>query len=617
MDRDSPGNAAALPNDAQPPAWRLDDLYTSIDAPEIARDLGRAEEGVRRFKADYAGKLVTMSARSDAGVLIHGAVKIYENLSELTGKLSSFAGLSFAAQSSDTRIAKFYGDMQAKLTSIGADMLFFELELSKIAENDLQRALKHEGLKAYAPWLANVRAFTPHQLPEELERLLFEKDLTGAGAFGRLFEETMAGLRFEVEGKALTGPEALHLLSHPDKEMRARGAKALSETFGANIRTFTFILNTLVKDKEIDDRWRRYSTPGAFRNLSNQVEPDVVNALVTAVRNAYPQLSHRYYAMKARWLGQERLNFWDRNAPLPVASERKIGWADARSLVLDAYQRFSPDMASIGRQFFDKAWIDAEPRAGKTGGAFSHPTVPSAHPYILMSYLGSPRDVMTLAHELGHGVHQVLAADQGALMAVTPLTLAETASVFGEMLTFRAMLAQEKNPRERMLLIAAKVEDMLNTVVRQIAFYTFEERLHAARREGELTAEDIGRIWLSVQSESLGPTVELNPGYEHFWCYIPHFVRTPFYVYAYAFGDCLVNSLYALYENAAPDFGQRYLDLLRAGGSKRHKELLAPFELDASDPAFWQKGLSLIARFIGELENASSLLMPQRGGSSG
>ncbi len=612
MDRDQAGGAKALPNETQAPAWRLDDLYPGLDAPEVGRDLARAEELVQQFKADYAGKLVTISSRSDAGAILCDAVKAYEIVSELTGKLSSYAGLAFAAHSSDTRTAKFYGDMQAKLTTIGADLLFFELELSKIAEEDLNRALRHDGLKRYAPWLANVRAFTPHQLPEELERLLFEKDLTGAGAFGRLFEETMAGLRFEVDGKELTGQEALHLLSSPSKDVRARAASALSGTFAANIRTFTFILNTLVKDKEIDDRWRRYSSPGAYRNLMNQVEPEVVNALVSAVRAAYPQLSHRYYAMKARWLGQETLNFWDRNAPLPAASERKIGWSDARALVLDAYQRFSPEIAGIGRQFFEKAWIDAEPRAGKAGGAFSHPTVPSAHPYILMSYLGSPRDVMTLAHELGHGVHQVLAADQGALMAVTPLTLAETASVFGEMLTFRAMLAQEQSPRERMLLIAAKVEDMLNTVVRQIAFYTFEERLHEARRAGELTADDIGRIWLEVQRESLGPAVTLNPGYEHFWCYIPHFVRTPFYVYAYAFGDCLVNSLYALYENAAPDFAARYLELLRAGGSKRHKELLAPFGLDATDPAFWQKGLSLIARFIGELENASSLLMPQK-----
>jgi oligoendopeptidase F len=313
-------------------------------------------------------------------------------------------------------------------------------------------------------------------------------------------------------------------------------------------------------------------------------------------------MSHRYYALKARWMGQDKLAHWDRNAPLPEEPQRLIGWAQAERMVLDAYGAFAPEMATIAQNFFDKSWIDAPVREGKSPGAFSHPTVPSVHPYILMNYQGKPRDVMTLAHELGHGVHQVLAAKQGPLMAPTPLTLAETASVFGEMLTFKTLLAQVENPKQRKALLASKVEDMINTVVRQIAFYTFERDVHLARKEGELTSDRLGEIWLDVQRRSLGPAIDLRPGYETFWCYIPHFIHSPFYVYAYAFGECLVNSLYAVYENANEGFAEKYLDMLRAGGTKHHKELLAPFGLDATDPGFWAMGLKVIEDLIDELE---------------
>jgi oligoendopeptidase F len=327
-----------------------------------------------------------------------------------------------------------------------------------------------------------------------------------------------------------------------------------------------------------------------------------VEALVTAVRAAYPRLSHRYYALKAKWFGKKRLPYWDRNAPLPQVPMRNVGWAEAKDTVLTAYGAFSPKMAQIAERFFDESWIDAPVRPGKAPGAFSHPTTPSAHPYVLLNYQGKPRDVMTLAHELGHGVHQVLAAPQGALMSDTPLTLAETASIFGEMLTFRSMLAAEIEPKRRKALLAGKVEDMLNTVVRQIAFVEFERRVHDGRRQGEMTPERIGEIWLDVQRESLGPAIAFEAEYRWYWTYIPHFIHTPFYVYAYAFGDCLVNSLYAVYRGAAPGFAEKYFDMLRAGGSKRHKELLAPFGLDASDPAFWDKGLSVIESFVNELE---------------
>jgi oligoendopeptidase F len=377
----------------------------------------------------------------------------------------------------------------------------------------------------------------------------------------------------------------------------------LGKTFRHNLRTFTLIANTLAKDKEISDRWRGFADIADARHLANRVEREVVEALVTAVREAYPRLSHRYYALKARWFGKKRLPYWDRNAPLPDLPARAIPWLEAKDTVLSAYRAFSPEMAKIAERFFAERWIDAPVRSGKAPGAFSNPTVPSSHPFILLNYQGKPRDVMTLAHELGHGVHQVLAAPNGALMAPTPLTLAETASVFGEMLTFRKLLADSRNQKERKAMLAAKVEDMINTVVRQIAFYTFERAVHSERRNGELTAAQIGALWLDVQRESLGPAIELKPGYETFWCYIPHFIHSPFYVYAYAFGDCLVNSLYAVYENAAQGFAERYLAMLAAGGTKHHSELLAPFGLDARDPAFWQGGLRVIERMIVELES--------------
>jgi oligoendopeptidase F len=414
----------------------------------------------------------------------------------------------------------------------------------------------------------------------------------------------MAGLEFEVEGEET--PQSLEatldLLTEPERDRREAGARALAEVFGRNIKLFARVHNTLAKEKEIEDRWRKMPTPQTGRHLSNDVEPEVVEALRNAVVAAYPKLSHRYYALKAKWLGLETLQVWDRNAPLPIETPKTIGWDEAKATVLGAYGAFSPKMAEIAQPFFDKGWIDAGVKPGKAPGAFAHPTVTTVHPYVLLNYLGKPRDVMTLAHELGHGVHQVLAAGQGELLASTPLTLAETASVFGEMLTFRRLLDQAKTQGERKTLLAGKVEDMINTVVRQIAFYDFECKLHDARRQGELMPEQINDLWMSVQGESLGPVFEFMPGYETFWSYIPHFIHSPFYVYAYAFGDGLVNALYAVYAEGADGFQEKYFDLLKAGGSMHHKELLKPFGLDLADPAFWDKGLSMIAGFIDELE---------------
>ncbi|MBU1211508.1 MAG: M3 family oligoendopeptidase [Alphaproteobacteria bacterium] len=583
------------------PQWDLADLYAAPDAPEVKRDLEEGAAEARRIKATYQGKVVETA---NDGAALAKLVKDYEALADRLGRLGSYAGLRYAANQSDAARAKFYGDISEKLTAMWTDLIFLELELNQIDEAVLEKALQHPELSRYRPWFADLRKEKPHQLSEDIERLFTEKGQTGRGAFNRLFDETMSSLKFDVEGeKELLGLEAtLNLMSNPDGKKRQAGAEALAKTFKDNLRLFTLITNTLAKDKEISDRWRGFKDVADSRHLANRVEAPVVDALVKSVHEAYPRLSHRYYKLKAKWLGMEQLNHWDRNAPLPDKPERIIDWPEAQEMVLSAYGGFAPEMAGIAKKFFDHGWIDAPVRPGKAPGAFSASTVPSAHPYVLMNYLGKPRDVMTLAHELGHGVHQWLARDQGALLAPTPLTLAETASVFGEMLTFRKLLAETTEPKERKALLAGKTEDMLNTVVRQIAFYTFERKVHEARREGELTADQINELWMSVQAESLGPSIKFHDGYEVFWTYVPHFIHSPFYVYAYAFGDCLVNSLYGLYQESHPGFVEKYFDLLRAGGSKHHSEMLEPFGLDARDPEFWNKGLKVIEGMIDELE---------------
>lgn len=589
--------AAALPE------WDLSDLYSSMDAPALARDLKKAQKLTGEFAANYKPPLAKFSASRLAQ-----AIADFEKLQELLGKLHSFGDLTYASNMADPKRAQFYQNLQETLNSLVSQLLFFTLGINQIPEKELNAKLKaSKELAYYAPWLRDVRASKPYQLSDDLEKLLVEKSLTSRG-WVRLFDETIAKMRFKIGGSELTEPEALNLLSHKNATKRKQAAQVIGETFAAQRDVFALITNTLAKDKAVEDSWRGFAAPISSRNVANQVEDEVVRALIETVKANYKPLAHRYYKWKAKQLGVKKMPYWDRNAPLPKASDRVIAWEEAVEIVQSSYAAFSPTLAKIGQKFFDNNWIDVPPRAGKAPGAFAHPTVPSAHPYLLLNYQGKTRDVMTLAHELGHGVHQVLSAGQGALMADTPLTLAETASVFGEMLTFQELLRRETNPQKRQMLIAGKVEDMLNTVVRQIAFCDFEIRLHDARKNGELSADEIGKIWLAVQSESLGPAITYDAHYANYWMYIPHFIHTPFYVYAYAFGDCLVNSLYGVYqaeaaksEKQAKAFEQKYLDMLRAGGTLRHKELLKPFGLDASKPDFWQQGLDVIAGYIGQL----------------
>jgi len=579
------------------PEWDLSDLYSGVDAPELEADLTQSAERASAFSDKYKSNLSKLD-----GASLAGAIADYENMDEVLSAIMSYAGLLHAGAVSDPKVGKFYQTIQERVNDIFTSLLFFTLELNRIDEDDLTAKMIEPALARYQPWLRDVRAMRPHQLSDETETLLHEKSVAGRSAWVRLFDETMADLRFPYRNRKLTTTEILDLLSDNDGAVRKEAAKSLGAVLGENVRLFSLITNTLAKDKEIDDKWRKFDRPVSSRNLSNLVEDEVVDALVDAVKDSYPRLAHRYYKLKASWFGGETLDYWDRNAPLPDEDERVIPWEEARKTVLNAYGRFSGELADVGQRFFDNAWIDAPARAGKASGAFAHPTVPSAHPYLLLNYQGKTRDVMTLAHELGHGVHQVLAGGQGHLMSDTPLTLAETASVFGEMLTFQSMLDATTNAKERRVMLAGKVEDMLNTVVRQVAFFEFEKRVHEERRTGELTGERLGEVWMDIQGESLGPAIRFDDEYKNFWTYIPHFIHSPFYVYSYAFGDCLVNSLYSLYENESDGFAEKYLDMLRAGGVKRHKELLAPFGLDASEPAFWAQGLAVVESFLDQLE---------------
>ena len=575
------------------PEWNLTDLYPAIDAPEVKRDLTRAETDCVAFEQAFKGKLIGLAEGPQGGRALAAAVRRYEELEELMGRLISYAGLVYSGNTTDPAGAKFYGDVQERITAASSHVLFFGLELNRIDDAALDRAMADPGARPL-PALARgcpqgeaLSARGPRRaiaVPREIGDRAWRLEPAV-----RRDHRVPAFHRERQVARDRADPQPACRIRTAGCARRRRDA--LAATFKENLRPFALVTNTLAKDKEISDRWRGFADVAASRHLANRVEPEVVEALVAAVRAAYPRLSHRYYALKAQWFGKKRLPHWDRNAPLPQVAMRTIGWDEAQDTVLTAYGAFSPKMASIAERFFTDRWIDAPVRPGKAPGAFSHPTVPSAHPYVLLNYQGKPRDVMTLAHELGHGVHQVLAGHNGALMAPTPLTLAETASVFGEMLTFRKLLADNADAKQRKAMLAAKVEDMINTVVRQIAFYTFERKVHLERRNGELTADQLGEIWLDVQRESLGPAIELKPGYETFWTYIPHFIHSPFYVYAYAFGDCLVNSLYAVYENAQDGFAERYLAMLAAGGTKHHSELLKPFGLDARDPAFWQGGL--------------------------
>ena len=521
------------------PIWDLTDLYADIADSAIASDVAWCQSGAEELSGKWTGRLHEADAKTLAGV-----IATYEEILERLGKAGSHAQLLFAANTTDADIARHSQSIREAGAKIGSLLLFVELEIAAMPQDHMDGLLQVAELAGWQPWLRRVRAMAPYQLSPDMERMLAERAPTGRGAWVRLFDETAASMRFPFRGADVTEAEILNSLSSTDGDERREAGASLSMVLKEHEKLLSLVTNTLVKDKEVEDRWRGFSRPVASRNLDNDVDDEVVDALVSAVDSRNADLAHRYYALKAGWMGCETLDWWDRNAPLPDDDDRLFSWDEAQQLVLDAFAGFDPQMADLATPFFDRGWIDAAPRAGKSSGAFSHPVTPSTHPYILMNFSGKSRDVMTLAHEMGHGIHQRLAADQGYLMSDTPLTLAETASVFAEMLAFRRLVDGTEDPAVRRRLLAGKVEDMLNTVVRQIAFHNFETRIHDARRQGELTSDEISDIWMETQRAALGPAVQTGDDYRPIWGYIPHFVHTPFYVYAYAFGDCLVNALW-------------------------------------------------------------------------
>ncbi len=585
------------------PNWNLGDLYSGIDDKKITSDLANIESLTKNFITNYKNKINEISLKLNGEELYQAIIK-YQNIAENLGKISTFAYLSYAGDLSNQKILAFFQNISEEITKIESQLVFFTLEINQIESEKMSKMLSESSkLSNFKPFIDEIRLFKPYQLEEKLEKIIIDKAISGRSSWIRLFDETVNNLKFQYGKKTLNSQEIFDLTTNRSESVRKRASKAIGKTFSENSKTFSFITNILAKDKAIDDEWRGFKSAISSRNLSNFVEDEVVATLINKVKENYPKISHRYYKIKAKMLGKEKLNYWDRNAPLNNVNNKKISFKDAKTLVLDAYQKFSPQMAELGQQFFEKNWIDAEVRNGKDSGAFSHPCVPSIHPYILLNYQGKIRDVMTLAHELGHGVHQLLAGKQGFLMSQTPLTLAETASVFGEQLTFQAILSKQKNPQQKKLIIANKVEDMINTVIRQIAFLEFETKVHNARKNGEIPLETICKFWLEIQQESLGDGFNFDEEYKFFWCYIPHFIHSPFYVYAYAFGDCLVNSLYGVYQSKkVANFSDKYIKMLESGGTKHHKELLSPFGLDASKADFWQSGLDVIINYINQIE---------------
>ena len=594
-------NAPVKPPAETLPVWNLEDLYAGRDDPRIEADLAagaRINGELAALKGDF---VAARAEPAKLGALIDQGVGLYQGATDKLWAVGAFAGLASSTARDDPAWARFEADIRARASQIAADSLFFTLELNELEDAEIAAALSaYPAAGRWRPWLRRVRLSRPHELSHDLERLLLDRGPAVAN-WVRLYDETLAALQVRAGRESLTLAEALNRLSDADAGRRKQAAQGLARALEARSSTFALAFNTLAFEKQVEDRWRRYVTPAASRHLANEVDAEAVGALEAAVVASYPRLSHRYYALKARVMGRRQLDHWDRNAPLTAAAPRRYGWEAARSMVLESFDALAPRFATTAARFFDEPWIDAAPRAGKQSGAYSHPVTALHHPFVFLNYMGERRDVLTLAHELGHAVHQTLAAPQGTLLADTPLTLAETASIFGEGLVFERLLADAKG-LERRDLLAGKIEDALNTVVRQIAFHRFETRFHDARLKGELSAGEIGGLWTEVMAESLGPAIRLNPGYETYWSYVSHFVHAPFYVYAYAFGNLLVEALMEARRQNPEGFAPLYEDLLAAGGARTYVEALAPFGLDPRDPAFWSAGCARLERLVDEFE---------------
>jgi oligoendopeptidase F len=583
------------------PQWNLGDLYDGRNDPRIETDLAKAKADNDALVA-LKGRFV--ASRADArllGELLDNGIKLYEAATNGLWGVGAYAGLASSTARNDPAWSKFEGDLRARSAQIAAESLFFTLELNELDDNEIESAFRaHKPAAKWRPWIRRVRLSRPHELTPDLERMLIDRGPAVAN-WSRLSEETLAALTAKVGRETLSLSEVLNRMSDPDGARRKQAAIGLSKALAERTPTLALCLNTLAFEKQVEDRWRKYPDPAASRHIANEVHADAVAALEAAVVESYASVSHRYYRLKAKAMGRDVLDHWDRNAPLDTAQPKTYGWDEAKGMVLESFSALAPKFADTAQTFFTHPWIDAKPRPGKQSGAYSHPVTADRHPYVFLNYMGERRDVLTLAHELGHAVHQTLCAPLGTLLADTPLTLAETASIFGEGLVFEQLLAKASKA-ERKGLLAGKIEDGINTVVRQIAFHRFETRFHAERMKGEVSAEEIGSIWMSCMGESLGPAIKLNRGYEHYWAYVSHFVHAPFYVYAYAFGDLLVRGLMEKRREDPKAFAPLYEDLLAAGGTRTYVEALAPFGLNPREKAFWAAGMKQLERLVDEFE---------------
>jgi oligoendopeptidase F len=583
------------------PSWDLTDLYPTIDSPEVEKDLLNVDQMTKNFRRSYRGKISKLKEKGFKKLF-----RDWEYLERKSGRLLSFAQLMHCQITTCQDRIKFLSDVQEKLTKFNSRTLFLPLEINEMSDKHYKKIVSKEScLNRYKIFFDKTRAMKPYQLSEELENLLNDYASASRNAWSKLFDETISEINIEMSGKEYALEETLNLFQSPNSRIRESAGIQLAKRFQEKLKIFGRITNSLAKEKQIEDNWRKFKTPAQSRHLLNDINPKIIMNLRDSVVESYSETSHKYYQLKAKLMGGGKLKIWDRNAPFKGGKRTRISWDQAKHLVLESYTDFNPKMGEIAKEFFEHGWIDAGISSGKTPGAFSHPTVTDVHPYILLNYFGNIRDVMTLSHEIGHGIHQVLASKQGEILSTTPLTLAETASVFGEMLTFERILKEEKSQTQRKYLLAGKIEDIINTVVRQISFYDFECRVHDQRKNGELTTDSISRIWMDISKESLGDCFDYDSRYQNFWVYVPHFIHSPFYVYAYAFGDGMVNALYSTYQSGMPGFQDKYLAMLSAGGSKNYNELLSPFGLDITKKNFWVKGINVLKNLIDELESLS------------
>lgn len=600
------GSSEETKSGAENILWDLSDLYDSPDSAELKEDKERVRKLAENFAKKYKGRVAELNASEHSE-----ALKEYEKIVQIAGKIGSYAQLIWSTNTEDSKLGKLLQDARELGSEISQKLVFFSVEWLKVEEEVANQLIESEELERWKHYLTTSRLYKKHTLGEEAEKVMSAKSVTSRSAWNRYFDETLGAARFELDGESLTEQQVLSKLHSPDRDLRRKAHASLTSTFKDHSRSLTFIFNTILSDKHTNDKLRGYDSWITSRNLANEIDQSTVDSLINAVTGKY-DLVQRYYGLKKELLGYEKLYDYDRYAPL-AKNRKKVSWDQARENVLEAYGDFHPEMKKIAGRFFDKKWIDAAIKPGKRGGAYSASTVTSIHPYVFMNYDGQLRDVQTLAHELGHGVHQYLSRKQGELQSSTPLTTAETASVFGEMLVFNRLMESLDDPEEKLALLVSKIDDTIATVFRQVSMNRFENKIHTARREdGEQTTEQFSDLWHQTQHALYGDSIELTDEYRLWWCYIPHFLHTPGYVYAYAFGELLVLALFKAYQSGQEGFAESYLELLEAGGSDWPHNIVGKMGIDIQEETFWNQGLTLFEQMIEDAEALAKEIKTQK-----